>query len=343
MWHSSDSGTAVDGEPLQTTSFTDPDCRCKAVGFCCLTGVLVLAPDVILWLLPGFTVGLVVFVMASSKRNESASRWGWFALFCLLAGCVSPWLLRVRYGDGVKMRPVNNAAARLLDVAGREPLKKPNSGEEVMLSNGTFIRISDPNKPDGSVVFEGWQSRLLMRMTTAIQKRQQQVVLVFTHQDCPGCDHLCRMQLPVLRRAIADRASLVPQFNGIGEDDIEPASTPMPLVEVLRGSPELPGLTSLGGDRQHSRLFAPNGEMHHQDVSVLEKPLRIFVLDASEFRHMAMRTMPHDGGRKGFPRMVGWRPIQSAPLVAQGYLDDDDFENFLEKASMTAEEVDALR
>eukprot|EP00929_Paragymnodinium_shiwhaense_P009906 TRINITY_DN11430_c0_g1_i1.p1 TRINITY_DN11430_c0_g1~~TRINITY_DN11430_c0_g1_i1.p1 ORF type:complete len:495 (-),score=98.94 TRINITY_DN11430_c0_g1_i1:61-1545(-) len=97
--------------------------------------------------------------------------------------------------DGMQAPPVDS------DTYGVAAVGLPRSGEEVLMDDGSFMRLPDPIRPRGDSVGDGWQSRLMMSMTAAIQSGEQQVALVFSRRACPWCTR----QLPVVQRAIKQR------------------------------------------------------------------------------------------------------------------------------------------
>jgi thioredoxin-related protein len=80
----------------------------------------------------------------------------------------------------------------------------PRSGEERLLPDGTFVRVADP-RPGNGPIEEGWQQALWTEMAEAIQKGEEQVVMVFSRENCPWCDRLH----PVLQNAIKRRAAAI--------------------------------------------------------------------------------------------------------------------------------------
>jgi len=80
----------------------------------------------------------------------------------------------------------------------------PRSGEERLLPDGTFMRVADP-RPGNGPIEEGWQQALWTEMAEAIQKGEEQVVMVFSRENCPWCDRLH----PVLQNAMKRRAAAI--------------------------------------------------------------------------------------------------------------------------------------
>eukprot|EP00438_Fugacium_kawagutii_P024977 Skav217968 [mRNA] locus=scaffold3450:296191:317560:- [translate_table: standard] len=92
------------------------------------------------------------------------------------------------------------------------PEIKLKSGEERLLPNGKFVLVSDP-RPGSGPAQEGWQQALWTEMAEAIQKGEEQVVMVFTRPGCPWCEKLH----PVLDNAIKQRADQL--ASGTASDD----------------------------------------------------------------------------------------------------------------------------
>merc|ERR1719401_1011794 len=95
-------------------------------------------------------------------------------------------------------RPTSGGTA----AGGAGPVGPVRSGEEILTSDGRFVRLPDPTKAEGSPVDEDWQQALTGALATALAKGREQVVLVFTREGCPWCDQ----QMPILRKAIQRRA-----------------------------------------------------------------------------------------------------------------------------------------
>lgn len=64
------------------------------------------------------------------------------------------------------------------------------------MPNGKFVLVSDP-RPGSGPAQEGWQTALWQEMAEAIQKGEEQVVMVFSRPGCPWCQKLH----PVLQNA----------------------------------------------------------------------------------------------------------------------------------------------
>jgi len=274
----------------------EQDNRKKAIGLLLVLGMLVVAPRAMLQMLPGLTAALVGVALMS--RQENSSKWAWCALALLLAGYIAPWAVRVR--SSIEGKPL--PGARLPSEAaapGAVPVGVPHSGEEILMSDGRFIRLADPAKrgTDDTSANEGWQERLMGDMTNAIKSGQEQVVMVFSREHCPWCDK----QLPVLQRAIERRAN-----GGAGPDSMQAAPAFL-----------LPGPSSLAA----VGMGAAGG--------VLFGPLRIFVLDAAEFAPLAQAFKV-----EAFPTSVAWGPPGVTPMAAQGFLDDQNFDQLLRTVAM---------
>lgn len=104
----------------------------------------------------------------------------------------------------------------------------------------------------------------------------------------------CERQVPVLQRAILSRAKVVEEAAVAGVDS---------------------GTAFVGG-----------GEVGHSMVSA---PLRVFVLDAGEFPHTFQQFRI-----EAFPTTMFWGQPGAVPLVAQGYLDDAQIEEYLHEAAI---------
>ncbi|CAK0872111.1 unnamed protein product, partial [Prorocentrum cordatum] len=186
----------------------------------------------------------------------------------------------------------------------------PHSGELVLTEDpdGRLALVSDPAAPSGDAA-AGWQQRLVGEMTDTIKRGQEQVVTVFSREGCPWCDR----QLPVLERAIQGRA-------GLGGGAAAAALAPAFALPTLlgRAAVGLPG----GG-------AAPMG----RGAGILFAPLRVFVFDAGEFPSMAQSF-----NVKAFPTTMAWGSPGVAPMVAQGYLDDEKFDQLLRAVAQATPE-----
>jgi len=180
-----------------------------------------------------------------------------------------------------------------------------HSGEEVMLAQGKFMRLADPSKVDGSPLEPGWRTGLIKSLAKTIAGSQEQVILVFSRQGCPWCER----QVPVLQRAIARRAAT------------HQAAT--------EGGGRAAGGTAL------VTMTASDTPTHPPaGVSLLFAPLRVFVLDAAEFPKQAMRF-----NVQAFPTLVVFGVPGVAPLMAEGYLDDEALEQVLRAAAVGTPEA----
>mmetsp|Transcript_5601 Transcript_5601/g.10538 ORF Transcript_5601/g.10538 Transcript_5601/m.10538 type:complete len:320 (+) Transcript_5601:90-1049(+) len=155
-------------------------------------------------LLPGLLLAASIWAMYSLRERLSLrARCGFVALLfaCLLA-------LTVTRGKHLNesAEPERVATPVRLDNAGAGAAPQPagpvHSGEEVLMNDGSFRRLADPNKMDGPVE-EGWQQALAKGMVNAIASGEEQVVIMFTRQGCPWCEK----QLPVLQDAIRRRSA----------------------------------------------------------------------------------------------------------------------------------------
>eukprot|EP00930_Biecheleria_cincta_P075392 TRINITY_DN62567_c0_g1_i1.p1 TRINITY_DN62567_c0_g1~~TRINITY_DN62567_c0_g1_i1.p1 ORF type:complete len:370 (+),score=56.90 TRINITY_DN62567_c0_g1_i1:124-1233(+) len=174
--------------------------RRESTALFCVLGVMFLAPRLLMQLLPGVTAAVLVLALLSRLRGGDSSKLTWCALALLLATYLAPWMLGARssFEPLVGVQPPRGSKDSFASVG------IPHSGEEILMSDGRFLRLADParrgsKKPTAA---EGWQQRLLGDMTGAIQKGREQVVTVFSRQGCPWCDR----QLPVLQRFIEQRA-----------------------------------------------------------------------------------------------------------------------------------------
>jgi len=157
-------------------------------------------------LLPGVLLAASIWAMYSLREQlPFRTRCGFVTLLftCLLA-------LTVTMGTHVKQpaEPEQVKRAVRLDepgpVAGMapQPVGPVHSGEEVLMNDGSFRRLADPNNIDGPVE-QGWQQALAKGMVHAIASGSEQVVIMFTRRGCPWCEK----QLPVLQEAIRRRAA----------------------------------------------------------------------------------------------------------------------------------------
>lgn len=141
-------------------------------------------------LLPGF--GAAFGIQALYSRWERPIRVPWLLTAALLAVVVFTTPLAVDSRQAISISSPANSA-----------VPSPHSGEERLSSaaGGRFVRQADPRQPEGAPVHPGWQQALWMSMSEAIQRGEEQVVIVFSRQGCPWCDRL----LPVVQHAILQR------------------------------------------------------------------------------------------------------------------------------------------
>ncbi|CAE7247140.1 dnaJ [Symbiodinium natans] len=242
--------------------------RRKAMAILVVLGLFVLAPNLLIQVLPGLTAAVVGFALLT--RRENASKWAWCALALLLASYVAPWVLRARSSfepmAGTELHGLGETESSV-------PVGTPNSGEEVLI-DGQFLRVADPTHRNGPVS-EGWQQRLLGEMTEAIKKGREQVLMVFSREGCPWCQR----QLPVLQAAIAKRA-------GVGTQDVEaqPAFlAPSGTAAVGMAQPPANGLSSAP-----LRVFIfYAGSIAARAVSACSSCEYLPVLEAEEFQNVA--------------------------------------------------------
>lgn len=288
----------VDGTaPVLQDDVQDQDKKRKIALVVVFATVLFAAPHTAIQLLPGLAIGAIVWALIDGRQT----RWAWIALTVCLAMVVVPRLLNA--GGLWKTAPVRRGGS-----VGNNPVGyTPRSGEEVLLSDGSFVRVADPAKKGSKDITatQGWQQRLLTDLTDSLQRGQEQVLIVFSRQGCPWCER----QLPVLQRAIAKRAG------GVGSED-EPADAPVA------------GAAFVGGTAAVGLQGAPGGT-----GSLLFAPLRVFVFDANEFPQMmqAFRV-------EAFPTSIAWGSPGVTPVQAQGYLDDDTLAEVLKQVALSKPE-----
>lgn len=202
--------------------------------FLCLPGLLV--AFVYQWLFPRPSAGGST---PAPRRLSKKAIGGGFVAFLLLLVLSRPLL------GGQPAAP--SSAPEAAPQSDSEPLAAmPHSGEEVLMSDGNFVRLPDPSKTSGEPVDATWRQGLSKALVTAIARGEEQVVIMFTRQGCPWCDR----QLPVLQDAIRSRAELSGAMAGAG--------------------------AAMGGA---GAAFVAGGG----PGDLLNAPLRVFVMDADEF------------------------------------------------------------
>ncbi|CAJ1389623.1 unnamed protein product [Effrenium voratum] len=143
-----------------------------------LEGVTIYLSQLALALCPGLAVAGGGFALY--KRRECRPKPMWYitaAIFVMLALCL-PLVL--------PEAPKAQAPA------------EPRHSGELTLQRGQIVLVSDPR---GGREKEGWQQALWTSMAEALQKGEEQVVMVFTRPACPWCEKLH----PVLEGAIKRR------------------------------------------------------------------------------------------------------------------------------------------
>ncbi|CAJ1401406.1 unnamed protein product [Effrenium voratum] len=238
-----------------------PEGRRKAMALLLVAGLLLFAPNLLMQVLPGLAAALICLALIS--RREAASKWAWCAVALLAASYILPYVVGARSS----FEQVDPQLHQLGEPS-TAPVGIPESGEEVLLNDGNFQRVPDPSKRDGSAG-EGWQQRLLEEMTTAIKTGHEQVLTVFSRQGCPWCQR----QLPVLQRAIAQRAG---RGGTVQEEAPEASQAFLAPAAVGMARP-------------------PSG------ASLMSAPLRVFVLYAEEFPSVAQAFKV-----EAFPTLIAW-------------------------------------
>ncbi|CAE8625425.1 unnamed protein product, partial [Polarella glacialis] len=115
-------------------------------------------------------------------------------------------------------------------------------------------------------------------------------------------------QLPVLQRAIAKRSGKD------GGEDLGDAEAPAPAFL-------LPGA--------ESRAAVGMGGVPPVGGGLMFAPLRVFIFDAEEFPYFAQTFKV-----EAFPTTIAWGPPGVTPMAAQGYLDDQNFDQLLKTVAM---------
>uniref|UniRef100_A0A7S4PW35 Thioredoxin domain-containing protein n=1 Tax=Alexandrium monilatum TaxID=311494 RepID=A0A7S4PW35_9DINO len=152
-------------------------------------------------LLPGLAVSLGLYSLyAQRDRLSTKARWGMALLLLVAAAALLSGRSAISSAPGAEQRLAQGGSAE----GERELTVQPHSGEEVLMSDGSFVRLADPTKTDGSPVTEDWRQNLASALVQAIAQGQEQVVIMFTRQGCPWCDR----QLPVLQEAIRRRSGV---------------------------------------------------------------------------------------------------------------------------------------
>lgn len=234
--------------------------------------------------------GCIVAMVGFSIYSFRAggSKFGHVAVVLLLATYALPWVIN-------KRSPTQPAEDVRLKESERAP--SPHSGEELMQDGGGFVRLADPTNQESPLTKE-WPQALLGTLTTAIRSGREQVVIVFSREGCPWCEK----QLPVVHRAMQRRAGGSLTSEGAVGDNPSAAF-------------------AFAGSR--SSLSSPG--MH---VSLKDAPLRVFVMDASEFPFMIQQF-----GVQAFPTTFVFGSPGVPPVAAQGYLDDENFEKVLDSVA----------
>lgn len=301
--------------------------RRKTTALVVVVALLLLAPNLLMQILPGLLVALAALALMS--RRENASKWAWIGLGLLLVGYVIPWVLRVRSGfetmDGANLQGLGEEGGAVVGI--------PQSGEEILLNDGRFLRLPDPvNRRSGErSAREGWQQRLLSEMTTAIKTGQEQVLTVFSRQGCPWCQR----QLPVLQRAIAKRMG---QLEAAAPTP--PVAPPAPAPEPAPEAPEAPAApepvaaaAAADAPAPAAAFLAPAAVGMARPplgASLVSAPLRVFILYAEEFPSAAQAF-----NVEAFPTLIAWGLPGVPPLAAQGYLDDENLEQLLTTVALS--------
>lgn len=286
--------------------------RRKTTALVVVVALLLLAPNLLMQILPGLLVALAALALMS--RRENASKWAWIGLGLLLVGYVIPWVLRVRSGfetmDGANLQGLGEEGGAVVGI--------PQSGEEILLNDGRFLRLPDPvNRRSGErSAREGWQQRLLSEMTTAIKTGQEQVLTVFSRQGCPWCQR----QLPVLQRAIAKRMG---QLEAAAPAPPVAPAAPEPVAAAAAADAPAPAAAFLA-PAAVGMARPPLG------ASLVSAPLRVFILYAEEFPSAAQAF-----NVEAFPTLIAWGLPGVPPLAAQGYLDDENLEQLLTTVALS--------
>lgn len=311
----------------ETQGATEDGNRKKTTALVVAVALLLLAPNLLMQILPGLLIALAGLALVS--RRENASKWAWIGLGLLLVGYVIPWVLRVRSGfetmEGANLQGLGEEGGAVVGI--------PQSGEEILLSDGRFLRLPDPvNRRSGErSAREGWQQRLLSEMTTAIKTGQEQVLTVFSRQGCPWCQR----QLPVLQRAIAKRLGQLEApapAPPVAPPAPAPAPEPAPEAPEAAAAPE-PVAAADAPATAFLAFLAPAAVGMARPplgASLVSAPLRVFILYAEEFPSAAQAF-----NVEAFPTLIAWGLPGVPPLAAQGYLDDENLEQLLTTVALS--------
>lgn len=299
-----------------------------------MVALILLAPNLLMQLLPGLLVVMIGLVLV--YRRDNAYKWAWIALGLVLVSYLLPWILRARSG----FETVQGANLKGLGEAGGAVVGVPQSGEEIFMNDGQFWRRADPaNRHTGErSAREGWQQRLLKDMTTAIATGQEQVLTVFSRQGCPWCER----QLPVLQRAIAQRSTQpeappappppavadAPQ-QAPEEAPTAPPAAPAPAPAAPAPTPAPEPATAFLAPAAVGMAQPPMG------ASLMSAPLRVFILYAEEFPSVAQAF-----NVEAFPTLIAWGLPGVPPLAAQGFLDNENLDRLLSTVASSQPEVE---
>jgi thiol-disulfide isomerase/thioredoxin len=78
------------------------------------------------------------------------------------------------------------------------------SGELVCSKDGQCSLRPDPRQPAGADPGADWTQGLSLALTESLKSGREQVVIVFSRQNCPWCDKM----KPVLERALIERSKV---------------------------------------------------------------------------------------------------------------------------------------
>jgi len=371
MWQQQ-SSAAASGVRVGGMQNMDAGARRKAIGIVLMSAVFLWNPGFLISLAPGILAACAAFFLLSKRsgRTSAGSKLALCALAFVLSFYLVPWAVRAVFGtplaaerlDGGHLLPKQGPwVGQLGDVA-----DGVHSGEEVLLGDGTFVRIADPKVQPGSPTLRGWQQRLWGAAKMAAEGGEHQVVMVFSRQGCPWCDR----QVPVIRRAILRRMALhnggtdaeqeepqeaaedgevaekgglaPPETAGPAADDRAPPepSAAMAAPKTPRGARKArchksaPAAAFLfAGTASIGATGGGGSKAEAQVAALLRAPLRVFVLDEGELPELADLYQI-----QAFPTIVAWGLPGAQPLMAQGYLDDSAFEKLLHEAARGGDE-----